>query len=253
MPIKLGFDQLTFIARFVEHFIPVLDMRRRGEQPVQRVFLLMGQGGTGKSEIIKVCTGLCEHFYDVLTRTNNGLTKGVGPVLKLMASQNAAASRIGGDTIHSTMHFATNEKYCSVEGLGNRKVDAADVTEWQDVHMLALDELSMVSPKMKASVSYRLCQVRKRTWGASPNLFTQRGEAFGRIPIVLLIGDFMQLPAFEGAFYKVSLLGELKRKMVHGGRSARGQQPSNAGMMTLSSCSSKGAISLKMLQPRFMS
>ena len=46
--------------------------------------------------------------------------------------------------------------------------------------------------------------------GADPNLYDSLGSAFGCIPIVILAGDFMQLPAIEGRSRKVSVLDDLK-------------------------------------------
>ena len=70
---------------------------------------------------------------------------------------------------------------------------------------MVLDEVSMVSPRLLAALSYRVCAAREGTCGADKDLFCQPGYAFGGVPLVILAGDFMQLPPFEG-FKRVSLL-----------------------------------------------
>ena len=204
-------EQLAFIERVVDHLAEVIAWRRLGEKPKQRVFLLLGQGGCGKSEIIQFLRRLVDRFYTTLAqRTGRPGEDGCGPSSILVAGTNAAAANIGGDTIHSRLILPGSADY-SLKALAQAKVPAALVNEWHDVHLLVVDEISMLSPALFGALSFRVCQARKETWGVSEGLFTEKGSAFGGVPIVILAGDFMQLPAMEGR-RRVSLLGPLHQE-----------------------------------------
>jgi len=69
---------------------------------------------------------------------------------------------------------------------------------WRDVWAILLDEVSLVSPRLLGALSYRACLARKRSHGCDPLLYAEKAERFGRVPLVVLAGDFMQLPPFEG-------------------------------------------------------
>ena len=62
----------------------------------------------------------------------------------------------------------------------------------------------MVSPRLLAALSYRLCCAREAQ-GSDKAFFAEKHEAFGRVPLVVLTGDFMQLPPFD-AMQRVSLM-----------------------------------------------
>ena len=217
-PFKFGVDQLSFIARFADHLIHVLEQLAINAVPTQKVFLLMGEGGAGKSEVVKVLTSLVDEFRVDLTRLANGDAAEVpGNTCVLMAQTNAAASNIGGDTIHSCMAFGDDLNY-DIEKLAKKPVTQESITFWGDVYLLITDEISMVSPALLAAFSFRLNQYRSGDkWKAKDTEFTMPGGAFGRIPLVILAGDFMQLPAFEG-FHKVSLLGKVSQAEPHAPR-----------------------------------
>ena len=56
----------------------------------------------------------------------------------------------------------------------------------------------MVSPKLLGALSYRSCWARRgEKHGARPDLYTQPGFAFGGVPLVIFLGDFMQLAPLQ--------------------------------------------------------
>ena len=65
----------------------------------------------------------------------------------------------------------------------------------------------MVAPKMLGALSFRTCVARRQKCGARPDLYTLPGFAFGGIPLVILLGDFMQLAPLDNNVRK-SLLKE---------------------------------------------
>ena len=71
----------------------------------------------------------------------------------------------------------------------------------------------MVSPKLLGVLSYRICWARRQKLGSRPDLYTQPGCAVGSIPLVILLGDFMQLaPLQNGARKSLLKKPELPKK-----------------------------------------
>ena len=64
---------------------------------------------------------------------------------------------------------------------------------------------------MLAGISYRLCRVRKggKPW-LDDHLYEHEDHMFGGIPIVFMLGDFMQLGAMERGLQRVSLIMQPK-------------------------------------------
>jgi hypothetical protein len=190
-PVALGTEQLDFLALVVDHFECVLRERKLGRVPPQRVFLLLGQGGSGKSEIIDIVHRLTERYL------------GDGSCI-LTASSNSAARGIGGDTIHS----------CTcIPGVGSLELYRLNKTtteareRWRDVEVLVVDEISMVMPMLFGALSYRAAVLRDNSRSSRwPDivhqtdrlLYSLPGHAFGGIPLVILAGDFMQLTPIGG-------------------------------------------------------
>ena len=194
-PITFQGEQIQFIERVVEHLDGVLYARRLGQSPPQKVFLMLGQGGSGKSELISFVKDLVDSFHSELTQCpGRPGDDGRGPTSVLAAGTNAAAANIGGDTIHSQLYLRGCGSY-NLKALADRKVLPPSITFWHDVHLLVVDEISMLSPALLTALSFRVSQFRRTTVGADPGLYEAPGSAFGCIPIVILAGDFMQLPA----------------------------------------------------------
>ena len=135
--------------------------------------LMLGEGGTGKTELIKLITKKC---------------KGLRIKVEVTASTGKAALLIGGSTLHS---FAGVKKgYGSVAELlalvrGNRYCR----TRWRNTKLLILDEVSMIS----AELLYKLDRIARaiRPGGAK--------KPFGGMQI-LASGDFLQLPPVKADY-----------------------------------------------------
>ena len=217
-----GAEQMAFLARFVDHFRDVLIRKASGEMPTQRIFLLLGPGGCGKTELIGLLRDLVTFYHDVLTRHRVDEEPSSFPAVRVMASTNAAAVNVGGDTIHSSLKLTRHGGH-GLDVLQRRHVTDALKTEWHEVYLLVIDELSLISPSLLTAASYVMCQARQHTWHVDPGLFAEKGHAFGGIPLVLLTGDFMQLPAFEGKS-KTSLLGDPRPSLEFGNNNANNSQ-----------------------------
>ena len=175
------------------HVAAVVEAERRkklGEQAEavveQRVFLLCGQGGSGKTEVTKICREMFVKF--------------LGPGSEVaMAYSNSAARVLGGDTIHSCLHMH-GEAGLDLESL-SKGVTPELMDGWRDVKAALIDEVSMVPPRLLGAASYRMCLGRR----GEAEKYMERGHMFGGVPIVILLGDFLQLAPFERK-RRVSLL-----------------------------------------------
>jgi hypothetical protein len=195
-PVRLGDEQMEFLASVVEHIELVRDERMRDKVPQQRVFCLLGQGGSGKSELIGIVRTIVEKFFG-------------DESFLAMASSNTAARGIRGDTIHSQVSLSAASSLM-VERL-SVGVTAALKDRWANVAGIVVDEISLVKPMLFAALSCRASLARRETHNAKPDLYTEKGHAFGQVPLVILAGDFMQLTPFEKGFRRVSLLMEPER------------------------------------------
>ena len=158
-----------------------------------RIFL-DGPGGAGKSECIDIAGRMIDYFF------------GAGSIRTLAAS-NSAARGVRGDTVHTGLYLGAQ---CSFR-LGCKAMKSppqlACQEAWAPVKPLFLEEVSMISPCMLAGISYRLCRARKglRPW-LDETLYEDKEHMFGGIPIIVMLGDFMQLGAMERGLQRVSLI-----------------------------------------------
>ena len=163
-------------------------------EPAPMRVLLCGPGGAGKSELIKIVRGLCEFCFGADSH-------------KALASSNSAARGVGGDTVHSGL-FLGGLSRLGIAELSKRAVSRPFVDAWSSVHCLMLEEVSMIHPQMLGGISYRLCKGRQEKFGCDPNLYVDPEHMFGRIPLVIMLGDFMQLAPIDERFRRVSLIME---------------------------------------------
>ena len=83
----------------------------------------------------------------------------------------------------------------------------------------------MIHPQMVGGASYRLCKLRKGVTGCDPQLYQHPDHMFGRIPLVIMLGDFMQLAPIDrcGKISKrMSLIMEPGLDSGEGERTSRG-------------------------------
>lgn len=136
-------------------------------QSDQKLAIIQGAAGTGKSHLIHQMVQLIEHDF------------GAGSVL-LMAPTGVAANNINGQTLHSALRLSTSRgQLSSLSGEAERNFQ----NEMETVKVCIIDEMSMLGIRVLVHVDQRLRQ-------AFPN---QQDEAFGGT-IMLMLGDFNQLP-----------------------------------------------------------
>ncbi|KID83958.1 arrestin domain-containing protein [Metarhizium guizhouense ARSEF 977] len=136
-----------------------------------------GEGGTGKSRIIKA-------IIELFAR------KGMQRRVLVTATSGTAAARVDGITIHSACNFSAEQRSASTlskrldgvqaPGPGLRFVSGQSRMVWQDKHLLIVDEVSMLGARTLFGVNEQLQSLR-----GSP-------RDFGGIPIIVFCGDFHQ-------------------------------------------------------------
>ena len=144
------------------------------EKPVY--LYLAGNAGTGKSFLVNV---LIEAVKIIKLKAGTDLKK---PPVIVMAPTANAAFIIGGKTIDSAFGFTPMDK--------NRYTEAKPTTmammkfQYEDVHAIFCDEISMVGASKLAKINYRLQDLANGD---------KKNEYMGGISFIA-IGDFWQLP-----------------------------------------------------------
>jgi len=187
---RLNGDQSIFIDRFADILDTVYEQERSEMPPEERNvyhMLLLGQGGSGKTHIVQnIVFPVVEFIWPA----------GEQQTLMVVAAKNAQAKNISTDTVRAkTLHSAC---LLGVQSLANSNMAAGSKERalqkmWSEVRVLVIEEISMVSALLYNMLDYRSMLGRQSMFLVGPNTYTKIGCAFGRIPIVLHLGDFFQL------------------------------------------------------------
>jgi ATP-dependent DNA helicase PIF1 len=132
---------------------------------------LTGAGGTGKTHTIRVITE-----WAAATGLQCAVTALTGCAALLLSTAHVKAK-----TLHSWagIGLATEAPHVLVEAIRRNK---AALRRWRDVHLLIIDEVSMMTPELLEKIDIVARHVRKRT-----------DSPFGGVQLILA-GDFCQLP-----------------------------------------------------------
>ena len=129
-----------------------------------------GEGGTGKSRIIKaivVAMTLLRRQHEVI----------------LTAPTGSAADNINGNTYHTSLGMSIGKRV-------NPKAPQRVQRLWAKKTILIIDEISMVDLKTLSDINNR-CKIARALSADSPDLF-------GGLPAVIFMGDFYQFPPVKG-------------------------------------------------------
>ena len=116
------------------------------ENPVY--LFIAGEAGTGKSYLVKL---LIEAVKIIKIKAGSDLQK---PPVIVMAPTANAAFIIGGKTIDSVLGFSPVDANCYIRAQAGRM--AAMKFQYEDVHAIFCDEISMVGSMKLAKINYRL-------------------------------------------------------------------------------------------------
>lgn len=207
--LQLSRDQMLFVAQFAEACDAAWDdMEKPPSERGLYHFLLLGQGGSGKTHVVQ---NIIFRAVDFIWPPIAGQSR-----LVVCASSNAQAKNISTARHQAmTVHSASNMRVQSMSNV-RMQPDAERkqllTTRWARVMVLVVEEISMVAAKQYNMLDYRSAWGRAREQDFNPHNYHHRGNAFGRVPIVLHLGDFLQLKPTN----QISLLDDLMAKLPSG-------------------------------------
>ena len=152
-------------------------------------FLLMGQGGSGKTAIVQEVVLPTMDF--VFPPEDNGQKSSL-----IVCSSWAQAENISTNE-HRAMscHKAAGMR---VQKLRNRDMLPGEKKPfleqmWLPRRLLVLEEVGMISPALYNMLLYRSFHGRTHKYEVPESHYDKLQGAFGRIPLVIHLGDFLQL------------------------------------------------------------
>ena len=113
-----------------------------------------------------------------------------------VAFSNAQAKNISTETVKArTLHNACAmrvQKYINAKMKPGRMQKRLKCL-WEHVRVLTIEEVSMVAAALYNALDYRACHGRSDTHDVQESTYKRPNHHFGRVPIVLHLGDFLQL------------------------------------------------------------
>ncbi|KAJ5198759.1 uncharacterized protein N7498_007876 [Penicillium cinerascens] len=168
--IPLNEKQCIVVEKVLTEILNCTDHPYDHSQRKQTLLYVGGEGGVGKSQIIKATTVA----MDLLHRKNE---------IILMAPTGAAADVIGGSTYHTSLGISLNRYRRTGVGQRVRRL-------WTQKTIMFIDEVSMVDLSALSIINTH-CKIARSLERSSPDLF-------GGLPVVILMGDFYQFPPVQG-------------------------------------------------------
>ena len=163
--------------------------------------LLMGQGGSGKTAVVQ----------EIVLPTLDFLF-GCEATL-IVCAKWSQAENISTDTHKAvTCHRAASvgiQSYRNANMLPGDKKQALQRT-WENLRCLVLEEVSMIGPDLYNLLLFRSFHGRRSRWNVPESEYDKLQGAFGRMPIVLHLGDFLQKKPIGG--YSILLIDDLKER-----------------------------------------
>ena len=187
---KLTRDQSLFMARFAQCCDAAWEDERKppSERRVHHL-LLLGQGGSGKTHVVqKLVFKIVQFIWPKKSDTEQ--------TLMVVASSNAQAKNISTpDTRARTLHSASVMRIQKLTNdqmrPGNKQASLTKI--WDHVRVLIIEECSMVAAAWYNMLDVRSMHGRSRTHDVCEASYKKPRHHFGRIPIVIHLGDFLQL------------------------------------------------------------
>ena len=187
---RLTRRQTLFMVKFAEACDAAWeDESKPPEQRRVHHMLLLGAGGTGKTHVVQnLVFKAVEYIWPHVSADS--------PSMLIVASSNAQAKNIStaawkGRTLH-------NAACMRVQHMINPKMrpgDKAATLErlWCNARVLIIEEVSMVSAANYNMLDFRAMYARTKTHAVTESNYSRPGCSFGRCPIVIHLGDFLQL------------------------------------------------------------
>ena len=187
---QLTRDQMLFMARFADACDQAWE--DDSKPPAQRRLhhiLLLGQGGSGKTHVVqKLVFKATQYIWPVDAESE--------PTLMVVASSNAQAKNIStkdvkARTLHNACAMRVQQYINCKMRLGKKQSQLTRV--WNKVRVLVIEEVSMVAAALYNMLDFRSMSARSMTHDVTETTYKKPHHHFGRVPIVIHLGDFSQL------------------------------------------------------------
>jgi len=195
---KLSQDQVLFLTGFAHACNQAWD-EERDEVPMSQrrrfSFLLLGQGGSGKTAIVQEV--VLPAIDIIFPPEDPG-----GSSALIVCSSWAQAQNIS--TLQHKAVTCHNAAMMRVESLRNANMLPGERKTMLErklgpKRLLVIEEVSMISPALYNMLLYRFYQGRKDRYAiAEERSYAKLDSAFGRMPLVIHLGDFLQLRPTAG-------------------------------------------------------
>ena len=174
--------QAEVINIVVKYCRDLVKQRKLGNPPpVAPLVMVHGGAGAGKSTVINVAANICQK---ILAQDGDDLD--CPHVLKL-AFTGTAASKIGGNTLHSTFNFSFAKKNDQYTRIDPKKLDTKR-SQLKNLALVIIDEISMVKVDLLYALNARLQEITQKLH-----------LPFGGVS-VMFFGDMMQLKPVQGSW-----------------------------------------------------
>ena len=169
--------------------------------------ILLGQGGTGKTMLVTdIFVPLVNWAFPPTDEGERWL---------VVAYSHAQANAISTEQIRArTLHNACSMR---VQSLANAKMapgakKQALISTWSNKVLLVNEEVSMMPAEALNMEMYRAMWGRREQFGVNVDEYAQQCTLFGRMPLVVFLGDFLQLKPPK----QISLADDLFEKARQG-------------------------------------
>ena len=213
MPVneKLSRDQTLFVAAFASACDQVWEDEVKNRCAAERKvhhFLLLGQGGSGKTHVVqKIIFEAVAYIWPVEDKAKE--------TLMVVAFSNAQAKNIStidvkARTVHSASAMRVQRYVNNLMRPG--KMQKQLTTLWEDVRVLVIEEVSMIGAAVYNMMDLRAAHGRSSAHDVSEATYNRENHHFGRVPIVIHLGDFLQLAPTA----QISLIADPNEKLPDG-------------------------------------
>ena len=171
-------EQKLPFNKVIEHCFSLVSYDKMKLPPPKPVYILMhGSGGNGKSQVIRCIAKWSEK---ILQKEGQDIFQ---PRIILASFTGTAARQIGGITLHSAFNFQFGYSGLS---LSDKNMDELR-KGLQNLKLIIIDEISMLSADLFYALNQRLCSV------------FQNKLPFGGISVIL-VGDLLQIKPVQGRY-----------------------------------------------------
>jgi hypothetical protein len=175
---KLVPEQMVPLNKAVGFCKGVVKSRNPNVDYPEPIYVVIhGGAGVGKSAVIRIISKWCEK---ILRKAGDHPNK---PRVLIAGPTGMASAVINGTTLHAAFDFKFGNNHVS---LSDKKLDEYR-NMFENLHLIIIDEMSMVGADMLIRIHRRLCEIFQ-----SHDLFAGKS--------VILVGDLLQLPPVKAKY-----------------------------------------------------